>query len=402
MEKYDVRFRLNEGKELPALLSGKWQETLVDNNVKYTNDKATIVFLSEMLSILDDDNKCEFDCKLFGAGGMMGGLARHWKLTTGNLSIKRDFEQEINDSWQSVDISENTLEINGFIRETKLIWKTRHEDDFTSNLDFVLKSIGKKQKDSIIKLANSLYNEIETEVYDYAPRQSKNFKRFEKDFFGKSKATEHICDNLKNLSNEEKLIAEAMLVDYIEDSGFNDKIIDGLVAIMSQKAKPVLQDLFFYVYSGQKLKVCVALEKIQKESVGIIRDYKYEILKILKSDLITEEIRDDAVEALANLVDSTYFRYDDMVAELHQVITDKDYKYEIKAGACNSLLKLHGIDKPISHYKNIHQLIKTPKEKSRPAIPSADGKITNTNSNKNDSYYQKASNMLKELLPQKK
>jgi len=107
-----------EPVELPKELRNKWTKQLLDVNV--SADKSTIIFICEILEILNGE-KAKFKCSGKVDYDMFGGCDFTWTISSGKFQVTRQLEREISDGWQRLEVNTDKVLLWG-LEKYKFSW----------------------------------------------------------------------------------------------------------------------------------------------------------------------------------------------------------------------------------------------------------------------------------------
>jgi hypothetical protein len=153
---FNLKIKFSDKKKLPRNLKTKWREI-----IKSTDDfldGPCIVFLAEILEIIDSKAKCKFICSRFTGYDMFSGCDIDWTLTTGKYSINRIIQREISDSWQRVEEEADSIIINGFPKEHELKWNGE-TGGVLSSVEIIVPQINIDQEKQIIQIGKILWSD---------------------------------------------------------------------------------------------------------------------------------------------------------------------------------------------------------------------------------------------------
>jgi HEAT repeat protein len=145
-----LKLELSEPRGIPAGVQARWQE-MIRAVRKY--DAPYLVFLGELLGLLDADPQPRFTCRTYSDVDMFGGRDQDWELRARRASIRRQIKQAINDSWQSVEVDANTLEIRGLPSGVFIEW----EGDLSDPMEVTIGNISPGLAEQIAALAGQLF-----------------------------------------------------------------------------------------------------------------------------------------------------------------------------------------------------------------------------------------------------
>lgn len=158
MHKKNLEIIVSDCKNIPKELKNKYGQSF--NNVENEYNKPYLVFLCELAGILDADPNPVFIASSYTDVDMFGGRSQYWQIRTRNILIDRALEKEINDSWQSVTIIADTLEISGILNDAFIDWN----GSFAYEQKFVIGNISDTLIETIINSANKLFKTVKTEI----------------------------------------------------------------------------------------------------------------------------------------------------------------------------------------------------------------------------------------------
>lgn len=170
------------------------------------------------------------------------------------------------------------------------------------------------------------------------------FRNFYESFFGDPYMAWHDgldMGSIDRLTGEERELAEELLL-----SHGDHRASAGLGQLKSQKSAETLKKNLLGAPAAEIVNSAVALKKIENDDSYC--KYIIHVLKNCRSEY-------DRLEAAMALRD---FGTEESIAALYEAIRS-DPDYLVRYHACNSLLKLHGVDKDISEYRDIFRNIIT-------------------------------------------
>jgi HEAT repeat protein len=119
-------------------------------------DAPYIIFLGELLGFMDNDRSPSFAASVYTTVGMFGGCDQRWTLTTRHVRLRREFSQEINESWQHVDVEVDTVEITGLPPDVFLEW----DGDLGGEMDVAAGNILLNLEAPILAMARALFKTV--------------------------------------------------------------------------------------------------------------------------------------------------------------------------------------------------------------------------------------------------
>jgi len=169
------------------------------------------------------------------------------------------------------------------------------------------------------------------------------FRNFYESFFGDPYMAWHDgldMGSVDQLTGDERDLAEKLLLEHGDH-----RASAGLGQLKSNKSAEILKKNLLTASALETVNICVALKKIENDD-GYCK-YIIQVLKRCPSEY-------DRLEAAMALRD---FNTAESIAALYETLHDPDYL--VRYHACNSLLKLHGINSDISEYADIFSKIIT-------------------------------------------
>lgn len=127
----------------------------VDNSF----DIPYLVFLAELIHILDPEKEPSFETSVYTACDMFGGREQRWALSTGAMSIKRTIYSEMSESGQRIEDHENTCVITGLPKGLRINWN----GDFTDLMGrfrISVSGIDEEQTNRIKEVADILFYKV--------------------------------------------------------------------------------------------------------------------------------------------------------------------------------------------------------------------------------------------------
>jgi HEAT repeat protein len=151
------RITLRLTVEKPRKLSGEFRQRwpgITGDAMEY--DAPYIIFLGELLGLLDNDRSPRFAASTYSSVDMFGGCDQRWTLTTRHASLRREFSQEINESWQHVDVEVDTVEITGLPPGVFLEW----DGDLGCQMDVGVGNVPVNLEPPILAIARALFTVV--------------------------------------------------------------------------------------------------------------------------------------------------------------------------------------------------------------------------------------------------
>jgi len=122
-------------------------------------DRTALVFLGEVLELLDDGAPCAFECRAYSDYDMFGGCSQDWTLSTERARLTRRLEREMGESWQSVEARVDEVRVHGLKAPRELEW-----DGSLPNAGLPLEGRGRgvdgALADRLASLARDLFRQV--------------------------------------------------------------------------------------------------------------------------------------------------------------------------------------------------------------------------------------------------
>lgn len=163
MQKNTLKIIVSDSKKPSPEFEKKYPELF--NIVQEKYHVPYLLFLCEILGIIDHDEKPIFTSSCYTESDMFGGRSQYWSILTKNISLNRAIDKEINDSWQSVTENENSLTINGMPDGTFLDW----DGVFCFEQEYRIGNIDQDQIDQITAVSKKLFKAVKTEMTTFDP-----------------------------------------------------------------------------------------------------------------------------------------------------------------------------------------------------------------------------------------
>jgi HEAT repeat protein len=120
------------------------------------SDAPYIIFLGELLGLVDNDEAPRFAASIYTSVDMFGGCDQRWTLTTRRARLRREFSQEINESWQHVNVEVDTVEITGLPSGVFLEW----DGDLGGEMDVGVGNVLLNLEAPILAMARALFKTV--------------------------------------------------------------------------------------------------------------------------------------------------------------------------------------------------------------------------------------------------
>jgi hypothetical protein len=154
---------LAEPRVVPADLAERWQgmRRCVDDPLDFSH----LVFLGELLGLLDGDPAPQFRCESYSDVDMFGGRDQDWTLLTRRAAIHRVIKKEINESWQHVDVEADTLEITGLPDEVFIEW----DGNIIGTMRLAVGNVRQDIGAAVLALAGRVFSSVVEETLSGSP-----------------------------------------------------------------------------------------------------------------------------------------------------------------------------------------------------------------------------------------
>lgn len=120
MFKKKLKLVLGEPKKIPVGFERKYPELF--RQVGHNSDIPILLFVCEILGIIDQDQAPRFNAEIYTDLDMFGGRNQRWSIRTRHIMLERSIEKEITESWQSLRVLEDSLSISGVPEGKYLEW----------------------------------------------------------------------------------------------------------------------------------------------------------------------------------------------------------------------------------------------------------------------------------------
>jgi HEAT repeat protein len=120
------------------------------------SDAPYIIFLGELLGLLDSDQSPRFAASVYSTVDMFGGCDQRWKLTTIHVCLRREFSQEINESWQHVNVEADLVDVTGLPPGVFLEW----DGDLGGEMDVGVGNVPLTLEAPILAMARALFKTV--------------------------------------------------------------------------------------------------------------------------------------------------------------------------------------------------------------------------------------------------
>jgi hypothetical protein len=149
-----LHLKLENPKSIPAAYRKRWAD-LIQAVGPY--DPPYLIFLGELLGLLDNDPAPRFSCACYSSVDMFGGLDQDWTLRTKRARIHRKISQAISESWQRVEVEADETRITGLPGDVFIEW----DGDYNSELDLKVGNIAQELEPAILRVARELFKTVE-------------------------------------------------------------------------------------------------------------------------------------------------------------------------------------------------------------------------------------------------
>ena len=149
-DRITLRLRLEQPRPLPEEYRQRWPNVTGE---AMESDAPYIIFLGELLGLLDNDRSPRFSASIYTDVDMFGGCDQRWTMTTRHACLRREISQAINESWQHVDVEEDLVEVTGLPAGVFLEW----DGDLGGEMDVVAGNVLLNLEAPILALAGALF-----------------------------------------------------------------------------------------------------------------------------------------------------------------------------------------------------------------------------------------------------
>ena len=165
MSKKTVKLTLGEPKKIPVHFEAKYPALF--GHVGNNSDIPILLFVCEVLGIIDQDKAPVFNAQIYTDLDMFGGRTQRWSIRTRHIVLERSIEKEITDSWQSLRVLEDSLSMSGMPEDKYLDWNGGFGyDDFMG-----VGNITEEQAQAVMALARKLFKKPEIEEGDAGSKE---------------------------------------------------------------------------------------------------------------------------------------------------------------------------------------------------------------------------------------
>lgn len=147
---------LDDPLSLSPAVASRW-DSVVKGARK--QDVASIVFLAELLGILDRDPAPVFRSSVYTDVDMFGGCDQRWGIKTRHIKLRREIKQAINDSWGHVDVEDDSVSIHGLPAGMFIEW----DGEVGYHLEVKVGNVPPETEQPILSLARSLFKKVKCE-----------------------------------------------------------------------------------------------------------------------------------------------------------------------------------------------------------------------------------------------
>lgn len=155
-DKLDIKVLLTGPRELTEEISEKWKDLL--EKTSNSGDAPSLIFLGELLSLLDGGSPCVFEAAAFGESHMFGRTV-DYSLETEHLKLIRKYDSCINESWQSMETYADEINFIHPDNTPDLAW-SGEAARYTAPMQVNLNGISHTQKENILQLARSYFRVV--------------------------------------------------------------------------------------------------------------------------------------------------------------------------------------------------------------------------------------------------
>jgi len=145
-----LKLTLAQPQPIPNSYRKRWHD-LIKSADKY--DAPYLIFLGELLGLLDNDPAPKFSCACYSSVDMFGGRDQDWTLRTRRACIHRRISQEISESWQRVEVEADIVQITGLPKDVFIEW----DGDLIGELELTVGNIAEELEPDILRIAQELF-----------------------------------------------------------------------------------------------------------------------------------------------------------------------------------------------------------------------------------------------------
>jgi HEAT repeat protein len=148
---YVMTLGLRNPFPIPEPYRGRWEGSIIKETGE---DAAYIIFLAEVLGIVEGTKKVTFSCNAYSTVDMFGGQDRNWTISTEAAKIHRAISAEIRESWSSLRYDADVTEISGIPGGQFITW--------SGNVGAPLEigTTSGEKKDAIVRVAHDLFKDV--------------------------------------------------------------------------------------------------------------------------------------------------------------------------------------------------------------------------------------------------
>ncbi len=153
-DRITLRLKVGKPRPLPEEYQQRWP-TMTGEAMQY--DAPYVIFLGELLGLLDNDRSPRFEASTYSSMDMFGGCDQRWTLTTRHACLQRELSREINESWQHLDVEADRVEITGLPAGVFLEW----DGDLGGEMEVGAGNVLAALEAPILAVARALFASVE-------------------------------------------------------------------------------------------------------------------------------------------------------------------------------------------------------------------------------------------------
>ncbi|HCL57558.1 MAG TPA: hypothetical protein DHW82_11200 [Spirochaetia bacterium] len=162
MQNKNLRLTVSNSKKAPKELHELYPQIFAQVEEKYHIHY--LILFCEILRVIDD-NTARFSSSSYSDSDMFGGRSQYWNITTNHIRLERAIDKEINDSWQSVTVNQDSLNISGMPEGVFLDW----DGTFRSELTLTVGNMSGRKIEEILAAAKKLFQTVTFEALPIHP-----------------------------------------------------------------------------------------------------------------------------------------------------------------------------------------------------------------------------------------
>lgn len=153
--KISIKLKLDNPRKIPPEYRGRWKKLIKSTSY----DAPYLIFLAELLGIINNDPAPAFTSSRYSDVDMFGGCDQTWSITSKDSCIYRTIAQEISESLQRVEVERDEISIWGLPGEIYIKW----DGSWNWGLNLEVGNIENYQEEKIALLARGLFSSVDME-----------------------------------------------------------------------------------------------------------------------------------------------------------------------------------------------------------------------------------------------